>query len=642
MLVYIRQGLKSHAYRIFLLTVLVVFILGGLARFEFGASSEPSGKWVAKIYDQEVSLQRYNTMLAMTKHRYAQFAKQGFMQPMDGLETDVLKNVVQQELVEKTVQNSGIYVGAQTFEKLKNQQLAGLPDTFFLPNGELNVPLFERAIAPHKLSDFIKDIEREAAADIFDSALSACSYISNQELLMQYNDEYADKTYSVIELPMSKSLDEIKKEKVSDDALNSFYVRESARFKHLMLPEKRKGAAWRFDAKEYGLNVTDEQVQTYWKSHEQEFVQHPEQIKAHRIVFEIDDKKKAADVKAQAEKVHEQLLKDPKKFNDLAKKHGVDKFAKAKLYSEKDLDGDKVLSKTVFHTLTEDEQISDVIKTKEGYEIVQRISKKDAEYKSLEHAKKDVEAKLLQQKFAQRFMQDAQRIISGHSYNGQSVDDFIDRKKGKKDTISLREKKGGDVVVNHLFTTDKGSYSVFMDKEDGIIVFCENIEKSVMAPFSDVKEKVEKEWQKEQAQKHLEKEVKALFEAAQKGSLEQAAQEAKEKIHSVKAVYEHDLMTKDQMIRGHEISQKLSYMVKPGALTYAIEHDKALIVRLDEIAPVNYELFNQKKDGMKKMIQMRRKYELRDSLIASLYSRAKLDGNIQFNSQFLPQSVKVS
>lgn len=642
MLVYIRQGLKSHAYRIFLLSVLVVFILGGLARFEFGASSEPSGKWLAKIYDQEVSLQRFNTTLAMTKQRYAQFARQGFMQPMDHIESDVLKNLVQQELVENTVQNSGIFVGAQTFEKLKNQQLAGLPDTFFLPDGQLNVPLFERAIAPHKLSDFIKDIEREAAGDIFDAALGSCLYISNQELLLQYNDEYADKTYSVIELPLSKSLDEVKKEKVSDDVLQKFYVQESVRFKSLMLPEKRKGVSWKFGVKEYGLTVTDEQVELYWKDHQQEFVQHPEQIKAHRIVFAIDDKKKAADVKTQAEKVHEQLVKDPKKFNDLAKKHGVEKFAKSKMYSEKDLEGDKVLSRTLFQTLTQDDQISDVIKTKEGYEIVQRLSKKDAEYKTLEHAKKDVEAKLLQQKFAQRFMQDAQRLISGHKYNEKSVDDFIDRKKGKKDSIALREKKGGDVVVNHLFTTEQGSYSVFMDKEDGVLVFCEDVEKSVMPPFADVKEKVEKEWQKEQAQKHLEKAVKALFVSAQNSSLEQAAQETKEKIHAVKATYEHDVMNKDALIRGHEIAQKLSYMTKPGSLAYALESDKALVVRLDEIAPVNQELFAQKKESMKKMIQMRRKYELRDSLIASLYSRAKLDGSIQFNSQFLPQSVKVS
>ena len=148
------------------------------------------------------------------------------------------------------------------------------------------------------------------------------------------------------------------------------------------------------------VTVTDGEIEEYYKNHKDEF-QVSEKIKVSHILIAVapdapENEKK--EKKAQAEKILAKA-KAGEDFSTLAKKYSEDTKTKNKGgvlgYFSKGSKNPE-LEKAAFN-LKKDE-VSNLIPTQKGYQIIKRLDTKEAKTKSFEEAKNRINNKLQQQK----------------------------------------------------------------------------------------------------------------------------------------------------------------------------------------------------------------------------------------------------
>jgi parvulin-like peptidyl-prolyl isomerase len=148
------------------------------------------------------------------------------------------------------------------------------------------------------------------------------------------------------------------------------------------------------------VTVTPKEIEEYYNSNQDEF-KTPERIKVRRILIEVDPDASEADEKKKKEEA-EKILKQVKAgedFPSLAKQYSEDVKTKNKgglvgFFTKGSKD--PAFEEAAFK-LKKDE-VSPLVRTKQGFEIIQFLDKKEAATKTLNEATSRIENKLKQQK----------------------------------------------------------------------------------------------------------------------------------------------------------------------------------------------------------------------------------------------------
>jgi|GEM_PF-806017 len=635
MITVLRRSLKSNAYRAFLWIFLAVMIFGGMSSLDLRDRS----KWAIKVYNEKSTDAEWLQSVSSMQRQMDYLKENGINWPRtEPIEKNVLRQMVSSLLMRDTSQGLNLAVPQNILSDQLASTLQSLPEYFFLESGQLNIAMFERVIAPRTFDGFISEIENEAKANLLYSVATIGSYTCKFEVAAQYNEEYADKKYSVLTFSLEKALAEAKKNKVSDETLERFY-KKGEHGDLYKTSEKRAGHYWKFDLKHYDLNISKENISSYYENHKKsDYLEAPTQVQVRRIFF-TSEHDESFDARKHAQSVHEELIADPTKFEDIAKKikSAKNKFegsGKTDFFAKDSNEYDKILVNTAFEQLAKDLDISPVIKTSNGYEILQRISRKPAKYKSLTEVTSKIKEKLSDEKFAKRFKQDAQRLVSNASYNNEALNTFIQKKHGKKESISLETKKTG-IVSMQLFQTEQGQYAVFMDGYDGIILECTQVEKRKLKQFAEIKSTIAADYYKKQAHKELETIAsKAMKESTEQG-FDAIAKSYNAHLESAEFSYNNGNNDQSAILRRPEVMQKIKALQSEGEMIDVISPSESLLIRLDEIAPLDEKIFNDKKTSIENTLASKAKYKGKDSFIASLYRRAKLNNKIKINDQLI-------
>lgn len=635
MITVLRSMLKSHVYRIFLWTFLLVLIFGGIS-FDYG-DNKP---WVIKIYDQKSTELDYRSAVSSSQRQYDNLKAQGITWPRtESIEKEVLRHMVTNLLVQNVGQNLHLAIPAMLLQEQLATQLANLPAYFFDEQGQLNIDMLEKLIAPRSFDSFIHEMENEIKSNLLYSLISLGSYVPQFEVAMQYTEEYAEKKYSILTFSLQKALAQVKEKKVSDEILERFY-KKSEHGDTYKSVEKRAGQYWKFNCNDYGLTASNSDISAYYDKHKQaEFLETPAQVQVHRIFFMQDAQDEKNDARAQAQIIHEELLQAPTSFAAVAKKISAAKLAsqgseKTEFFTKDSTKYDKILVDTAFEQLTEDNDISPVIKTEKGYEILQRISRKSAKYKSLHEVQAQIEEKLIEEKFTKRFKQDAERLVSHVTYNKESLNAFIEKRKGHKGSLDLDARKPG-LLTMQLFQTDQGQYAVFMDGKDGVLLLCTEVQKRALKPFEEIKATVSSDYYRKQAQQELQTIALDAIKQAATMSFDDLAKQYDAHLETAESTYKNGQNDQTAILRRSEIMQKIKVLQAAGAMIDVVTATESHLIRLDEIAPVDEKLFEEKKATIETTLASKAKYKGRDSFIASLYRHAKLNNKIEVKDQLL-------
>ncbi len=479
---------------------------------------------------------------------------------------------------------------------------------------------FENAIEEGLRRSFLLDIARGAA------------YVPDYMLKQRYVREFVPKKYSILTF---SAADYVPKETVSNEALKAFFDAQNRKTRRYVIPEKRSAQLWMFNPSDYGIKITDKETSQYYTNHKIDYVAQQEGVEVRRILFKLDEGADAAKVRALAEKVHQQILEKPKEFAALAKKHSQDAATAKKGglmgFISKNEGYDPALERAAF-ALKKDNDVSPLVQTAQGIEIIQRVSKRQATYKPLEETKESINQKLLMDKFKRLFGQEARKTTQELAQNPQALPTFVKEKQAIEKTVDAVQKETGP-LSNVLFKIDKGSYGTYFEGEQGIIAQLMEIQPAVTPSLESVKEQVVHDYQQQQAFEKMQQAVDQAYK--------RAATEPAESMNDLKNAYRAQLETTDfiapsdytamqELTKKGISNEQLRELGTVGSIGKEITPEHGYIIRLDELKKYTPEDFTAHKKELLSRAYQELQQRVESGFVASLYKNATIRLNKSF------------
>lgn len=640
MMALARKLISNNVYKVFLWIFLVMMMLGsGIVVFH----NEEEKNWVMKVYEQTLSDKKYAIMLQRVKQQQELFRQKGYAFNLQNPQKEAVDASLGDLLSLHILHSLGLHVSSNHVDREVQKQLQQLPSYFFHENGALNEEAFRKLIAPNSIEDFVSSVETDAKHKLLYGLLDASLYVPQFELKAQFTADFTDKNYVYFSLPLSSFMQTARKDVPSDEKLQKFYKKTAIadQFKTI---EKRSGTMWVFDQNQYVSSISQEEVKQYYdKNKNSRYVLEPSQMQVRLLLITVEPGKEQEAI-SRIQELKEEAEKTPGSFETLVQKFSDDKATASKggltgFFDKNDTKLSKIVVETAFEYLGTDGQISAPIKTDRGYELIQRVKKNPAKYKEFSAVESGIKQELGAEKFKKRFAQDASRVINNAKYNKEALLAFIKRYQGKEVAIALTARKQG-LEINNLFKMDEGRYTQFFDKDKGVILLCSQIEKSVLPPFAEVKDRVLELYYQTQAKSLLQDALKMAQKDAQSMSFEKLAAKYESSVQKASVRYVDGKAEYSQALKAPEIQAKLKSIQSPGVIIAIETAQNGLLLQLVDIAE-NENKFEAKKDELQKVIFYTKMYQSREAFIASLYRIAKLNNKIEIKNEILQFTKEV-
>ena len=135
-----------------------------------------------------------------------------------------------------------------------------------------------------------------------------------------------------------------------------------------------------------------------------------------------------------------------------------------------------------------------------------------------------IKEQLSTEKFKKRFTQDASRMIHSVKYKPEVLSEFVQKYHGKMIDIPLTERKPGIEYTQPYSEWNKTVIRSYFDKDEGIILYCQEIEKSVTPILETVKSRLLPLYFNEQAKEMVQSQLNQALKEAQMRSFDKVAE----------------------------------------------------------------------------------------------------------------------
>jgi len=432
----------------------------------------------------------------------------------------------------------------------------------------------------------------------------------------------------------------------ADEELKAFYESHKGSYAN-SVPEKRKikYAIIQTSKAEASAQVTPDDLRTYYNDHREQY-RVPEQVKVSHIWIKMplpgaDGK---VDDKAVAEAQHraDDLLKQIKagaKFEDVAKKYSEDPGS-ANVGGSLGWIGRGQMApefEKAAYALPKG-QISDVVKSVDGFHIVRVDDKQDAHVKPLDEVQSQIEPVLKQQK-AQQVAQkqgeallkqaQAQGIDAAAAAQGVPVitSDFFSRKD------SLPGLGPSTQFMDAVFTATEKSPPDVAPASQGIVVFqLLGIKPAATPTFEEIRSRVEEEFKNERSGVLLSQKTQELSDRAKaEHDLKRAAKELGATVKT------SDLVLPDGQVPdlGSMTGQAaVAFTMKPGDISGPITSgaNGVVLALLENEKPSDAD-YAAKRDQIRDALLQSKQQELFGLFISSLRDQMEKSGKIKINQE---------
>jgi peptidyl-prolyl cis-trans isomerase D len=432
----------------------------------------------------------------------------------------------------------------------------------------------------------------------------------------------------------------------TDEELKAFYESHKGTYAN-SVPEKRKVkyAVVEISKAEAGVQVTQDDLRDYYDHHRDQY-RTAEQVKVSHIWIKMPlpgddgklDDKKVAEAQHRAEDLSKQL-KSGAKFDDLAKKYSEDPgsanvggslgwIGKGQMAAE--------FEKAAF-SLPQG-QISDVVKSLDGFHIVRVDDKHDAHMKSLDEVKADIEPILKQQKGQQAAQKQAEALLkqaraqsldaaAGEQHVAVITSDFFTR----KDMLPGLGPAGQ--FMDAVFTEAEKSPPDVAPASQGIVVFQLLAVKPAATPtFEEIHGRVEEEFKNERASTLLSQKVQELSDRAKaEHDLKRAAKELGATVKTSDSVLPDGQVPDVGSMAGQA---SVAFNMKPGEISGPINSsgNGVVIAVLENQKPADTD-YPAKRDQIRDQLLQGKQQELFGLFISSLRDQMEKSGKIRINQE---------
>lgn len=658
MITTIRKSFKTRTYKIVLwitfMAVAGVFSVIEMGRNFFFGNSNTAG-WILQVNDTKFFAPDFVRAVAdqeerikMLRAQYGQYADL-YLQMM-GMPTDpkvlALNSLTRKALLNDVVNQMPFAVSDEKAqERLKDpmfiyQELSEMAPFFTWDHslGGIN-PLalteYHRRVGittADFAAELVKAVKREELKKMIEHSI----YTPDFELKQQFAQTFLGRKFSVATISGEQILNRVKKEPVTDEQLKSYYKSASSQGKRYYVPEKRFVKIYSFGPSGYGITVANDEIERYYNNNKAQYIDKPAQVQVRRILLSLPIGSQETEVYKKAEKLRADLLASPEKFAAVAKENSADSKTAAQgglmpFFSKGT--HDRNFEKASF-TLAKEGDVSAVIKTNEGYEIVQLAGKKPQSYKPLSQVSADIKETLLAKKFNEQFSHDVRTALSKADPKAAIAE--LAKSKGGIDE-GFKDVNADDSVLaktafrlrknESSYYIDKNQVAKYADKNRGYITTLVDIKESFLPPLETQKAKVTQDY-------YADKAAKELANIVARASKEGLYKDLKDEIKFEKT----GMIRHSQDVKGEEAEKqalskkgydlgKMFQIENIGGLATYQNNGNVYIIRLDEVAPFDAKLFEQKKNDLKMSLTGQKKNLTMAGFVASLYRNAKIKQN---------------
>jgi peptidyl-prolyl cis-trans isomerase D len=448
------------------------------------------------------------------------------------------------------------------------------------------------------------------------------------------------------------TLDQVAKDiKPSDSELKAYYEKNEAQLKNA-IPEERKARYIVVDAANIpGAQVTDADLQSYYKQHQDEFrVQGGAQVR-HILIATGQpgtkpDQKTVDTAKAKAEDVLKQL-KGGGKFADLAKKYSDDPGSKEKggeLGTIAKGQTVKPFEDAVFSAKVND--LVGPVQTEFGFHIIQVESKTEPHLRTLDEVRADITPIVAREKMR------AQADRLANTLQSQARTQGLD-KAGAQNNMKVVESdffaKGqplpgigvSPAFEDYVFNNAVKSQPTSVQTPQGwAIVQTTEVKPARTPTFEEAKTQLAARYSQERAQAMLGQKTQELADKAHLShNLKEAAKQMGATFKS------SDFVTPSQQVPDLGVLGQIADVsaLKPGEISNAINTGRsgAVIAMVDKQAP-NDDEFAKNKDQFREQLLGQKRNELLEVYVSSLREKMEKNGKIKIFQKNLDRLAKNS
>jgi peptidyl-prolyl cis-trans isomerase D len=535
-----------------------------------------------------------------------------------------------------------------TPEEVKDELQHGRYAATFFPGGNfIGEQEYEGLLQQNNLTPvkFEQDVGNEILVTKLQALISGGAIVSESEIHDQFVKENSKVKFDYAVLKQ----DDLRKAlHPTDQELEAYYNAHKASYTN-SIPEKRKVKYAIIDNSkaEASVQVTRDDLRRYYDQHQAQY-RVPEQVKVSHIWIKMPvpgddgkpDDKKVAEAQHRAEGLLKQL-KNGAKFEDVAKKYSEDPGSASVGGSLGWIGRGQATPEfeKVAFSLPKG-QISDVVKSSDGFHIIRVDDKQDAHVKSLDDVKAEIEPLVKHEMAAEAAQKQADTLLAHARDKGLDAaaaaagipvitSDFFSRK-------DLLPGLGpANQFMDAAFSEKENSPPDMASATQGIVVFQLLAIKPPATPtFEEIRSRVEDEFKNERSATLLSQKAQELSDRAKaEHDLKRAAKELGATMKTSDLVLPDGQVPDVGSMSG---PAAVAFTMKPGEISSPINNGStASVLELIENQKPDEAEFAAKRDQIRDSLIQAKQQELFGLFVSNLRDQMEKSGKIKINQDEL-------
>jgi peptidyl-prolyl cis-trans isomerase D len=443
---------------LFIFPSFVFFGLEGYTRLREGDNA------VAKVAGQSITQQEFDRAQREQIERFRQmFGAQFDPKMLDTPEAkqNTLDSLITRHVMAAEAARNQLSVSDQTLQ----QTILAIPGLTGA-DGKFDVERYKSLLAAQGMTPAMyeaqlrQDLTLQQVNAAVQSTAFAPKTVANR--LSDLNDQERD-----VQEMLFKTSDYASQVKITDEMLKAFYEKNGSQFE---TPEQIKAeyVVLNSDVVAAQISVSDADITSYYEQNAKRYTE-DEQRRASHILIASDKNASNADkaaAKEKAEKLLQQLRKNPGDFAKLAKENSQDPGS-AERGGDLDYFGKGMMVKSfedAAYKLKQGE-ISDVVQSDFGYHIILVTGIKPATTKSLDEVKGQIAGEIKKQLAAKKFAEMAEQFSNTVYEQSDSLKAVADKLKLKIETVTgLTRMPNPAIAPNAPYNNPKFLNTLFSDE----------------------------------------------------------------------------------------------------------------------------------------------------------------------------------
>lgn len=643
----IRKFKNSAAYKTTLWIVAVSLLAGSGLLSISSLFKEQFGQWALRVNGYTISKEEFISE-AIQKHRWLSRIRSQYGAYTDyvlqsvGLSSNpeslALHVLMKEALMYQVVLASKLHLDADYIaSQLQNpmvimQDLGSVvpPQALDLKAGGINAELLKKALQENhmKVSTFEQRVYRILANKLVEDLITQSEYIPEFMLRSRYIADMLRKQFSVVTLSLDSFIEAEKDaNNISDDEIREYIDMQNKRSRKYYVPEKRSGRTWRFNSNSFGTLVSEDDIERYYQDHKiKEFINEPAKVEVRRILIAVKDVDTIDAMRAQAEEIRRSVIANPASFAQVAQEISNDESAinGGLLEPFTRNTHSKQFERAAFN-LKNDGDISDVIATENGFEIIQRVSRISQTYKPLEQVYDSIATKLRDAAFKTEFAEKMRCTVEQECSSEESFDAFALSKGISSEEVGPITQEATP-LSQALFSINAGEITFFAEGNEGIVVRLTDVQEGYFPSFDTIKSVALEDMRHERAKVALKDAIDNAVRASKEGtSLEAIASEHDASYTTVPWIGKNDKDQISELISKSLPAQVMMQMNKVGLVIVHTTDEHGYLIRLDEIEPFDEANFEAEKSNIMASLNQEQLPLYKEAVIDYLYRNAKLE-----------------